>query len=1206
MELRIEKDASEIKIRKALFDIFDIPLGSTHVEFSGDISFVENSVQLLDARIKAISPYPSAKMTGYMVLSDGDGTKIVNSNPIYQSMHVLGNGSTFVVGPDVYLEPGCNSLVSESIIGDYVFISTTTKSKIIGVDKTTSTYRYLLDTSIVINPGDDFWFNKKFSTGETTPDSISLITIPIVAPERPTALMDVRDFWKGIRDVWDIVGSEDKEQIERAWMGNVHTAGNLMQRLYELDAYQNVFDSLIYRKETWATVTSGYRKYIATGEVSSSDPTSMVDNTRRPFLDSVTDGYGSSNTDVDSNLTIDGRFYNIAAVNSIKSVELDLASLGSAKGLTYSIGGELNSDLSSKYKFKDYARRSKAVILDSEKIVDLGAINIESVKVDALPLGGRVRAVNSGVADGITKLAFPTRLYSSIRKFTRSNLGTNVDVGGAKYRVRSVSADGDYLDLYSASFTDAVGLEYEFVQGDYSDWFNGKTVAASNLFEEVSVETPFVAEDVGRKIFVSSGTDSGQYTITEFVSSNSVRLNKTLTTSNTSLTWLMPSDLVVDLTTGMCKRIPFGMIADCSQMTISYAVKVLYRVKVGVETVELPVLQETVEQATDEAYDYVSLTNYDELFLGHKSLLTLELVTDSGVSLTQGTDYTVDMDSGVAVIPPSAKIAAGGKFIAEMTYKPTYLEEGIGFFLEEDGYIYFRENPRVNLWAPEVYINKEDPYKQFGSLINFYQENSSVYYLSLLSLWITYWTGPKPSLIERGVNILMGLPFAFTEGTVTSVSLRRIELGSRWVVAVTDADGNIEQYQLPNGLDPYVSIGEKVEKFGILSGFRSEYTSSGSTIGRSFFDRDSAPFDKNAVGGKIHIPVGVNAGTYSITQFEKDFHVVLNGDLNDESSISYVAIVSAVRLFDMTSQPDFIRDNMSETALAKYYTENTTATNRELAKSLLRRHLFLCQISSEAFNNLPDINQISQFLRDVSPEYTDFILQIIVDQEDEFSITDEGGYVSSFIMDLTSTISWWASLLPSSADPFTSVVSNHSYPSSKDGETSAVLTLDDTENSPFTAGDVGSYIWVGGAWRFYKGGSVSTVSPNSFYAATAYGPFSATDVGKQLNIPQLNINTKITAYIGTHEVEVEDSIGLLAVGLEFEISHEDSQGVYEITSFVSTSSIGISSTITAGKGILYSKLRPEYSLDEEAISIYESGEVKVYDSLRVLLETITF
>ena len=145
------------------------------------------------------------------------------------------------------------------------------------------------------------------------------------------------------------------------------------------------------------------------------------------------------------------------------------------------------------------------------------------------------------------------------------------------------------------------------------------------------------------------------------------------------------------------------------------------------------------------------------------------------------------------------------------------------------------------MWAEKTLVDRETPYRNFGVLINFYRSNSEAYRQALQGLWYAFWTGSTPQNLQRGLHILLGLPYARSAGTV--VALTAPATAATGSCQVQDARGRVTTYTLPAGLDAAVAVGSVVERFAALStGVRvidrtSEPGFVASRLGRSGIER---------------------------------------------------------------------------------------------------------------------------------------------------------------------------------------------------------------------------------------------------------------------------------------------------------------------------------------------------------------------------------
>ncbi len=133
------------------------------------------------------------------------------------------------------------------------------------------------------------------------------------------------------------------------------------------------------------------------------------------------------------------------------------------------------------------------------------------------------------------------------------------------------------------------------------------------------------------------------------------------------------------------------------------------------------------------------------------------------------------------------------------------------------------DDRRRQMWAETVKLNRETPYRNFGVLIDFFRPNSEAYKLALQGLWYTFWTGSTPGNLQRGLHILLGLPFAKRAGTVTRLDATLGEID------VTDARGQVITYLIPTGLTAVVARNDVIARFTSL------------TTGVNIIDRNNEP-----------------------------------------------------------------------------------------------------------------------------------------------------------------------------------------------------------------------------------------------------------------------------------------------------------------------------------------------------------------------------
>lgn len=134
------------------------------------------------------------------------------------------------------------------------------------------------------------------------------------------------------------------------------------------------------------------------------------------------------------------------------------------------------------------------------------------------------------------------------------------------------------------------------------------------------------------------------------------------------------------------------------------------------------------------------------------------------------------------------------------------LVEGVDYEVDRNtGVVSFAEEAPPSLWAKRTLIDKETPWNNFGFLMDIYQQNSPRYVQVVQGLWYAYWNGPTPENVRRALYLLFGLPVAPDPGVVVSVSPTEI-------VTLSD-DGTETTFEVPLGLEPAVTEGQRLERF---------------------------------------------------------------------------------------------------------------------------------------------------------------------------------------------------------------------------------------------------------------------------------------------------------------------------------------------------------------------------------------------------------
>ena len=145
------------------------------------------------------------------------------------------------------------------------------------------------------------------------------------------------------------------------------------------------------------------------------------------------------------------------------------------------------------------------------------------------------------------------------------------------------------------------------------------------------------------------------------------------------------------------------------------------------------------------------------------------------------------------------------------------LVEGRDYKIDR-GQISFKSPPLAFFWAPRTLVDQENPWSNFGFLMDIYLPNSPRYVNILQGLWYAFWTGPKPLNVKVALYLLFGLPVAPESGTITSVySLPTLQPNGLtedvWYIKFLGGSGAVRTYQVPGGLAADVKKDQQVKKF---------------------------------------------------------------------------------------------------------------------------------------------------------------------------------------------------------------------------------------------------------------------------------------------------------------------------------------------------------------------------------------------------------
>jgi len=354
--------------------------------------------------------------------------------------------------------------------------------------------------------------------------------------------------------------------------------------------------------------------------------------------------------------------------------------------------------------------------------------------------------------------------------------------------------------------------------------------------------------------------------------------------------------------------------------------------------------------------------------------------------------------------------------LQDRTDKPyAILENTIDYITDSNGYIYFKQDPSSyfpsespfhttkKLYAKNTFVNNERPYKNFGVLVDYYDTNSPQYLNILRSMWFAYWTGPRPQNIKVTLCLLFGLPVAINPGIVNEIT-DRISVNIRTVFG----DG-FNVTAVTNGIHNLVS-GQIITMVGWGAGFDGNYT---------IVVTSPTTFTYAAVGvSTTHTGTAIATGNTVIKI--TDIYGIQTSYILPTGTVSLVTVgqqltqyfnplSTGVEVIDKIIKPGFVTTDVGRQGIRKYLTEQATLgsaldTDETMALTIMEDSLFLVEIDINSISRTVNLFDVQNFLRNIKPHYTDYVLQVILNVTDDIIVLGEQFSNSSQMsMDITLT-----------------------------------------------------------------------------------------------------------------------------------------------------------------------------------------------------------
>lgn len=203
------------------------------------------------------------------------------------------------------------------------------------------------------------------------------------------------------------------------------------------------------------------------------------------------------------------------------------------------------------------------------------------------------------------------------------------------------------------------------------------------------------------------------------------------------------------------------------------------------------------------------------------SIAGIQEQVGSGIELV-----LVNETDQVGVLPKFkiAKPFNSAKFLANRPFLPTQLlEEGVDFRITQadttscilqlakpiSSYQFSRRplsdgTIQYAIWFTDVSIDEQLMYKHYGKLLGVVPEVSTEQFSNFVyGLYYMYMNGPTLSLLEQGLNLVLGIPLPRMESTVLDIR-SNVDTG-QYTLITQD-----REYLLPIGVLPTVGIGDNI------------------------------------------------------------------------------------------------------------------------------------------------------------------------------------------------------------------------------------------------------------------------------------------------------------------------------------------------------------------------------------------------------------
>lgn len=310
--------------------------------------------------------------------------------------------------------------------------------------------------------------------------------------------------------------------------------------------------------------------------------------------------------------------------------------------------------------------------------------------------------------------------------------------------------------------------------------------------------------------------------------------------------------------------------------------------------------------------------------------------------------------------------------------------EGVDYAVV-NGQLGFRHMPPFNtlgaqsrqlpiFWAEKTLVDNQTPYRNYGVLIDFFRTNSDAYVSALRGLIYAFWTGSTNENLIRGIQILLGLPFAPRAGTIISL----LETTRAIVVQAGDSVvATSKTWTFANGAFTNDDVGRVLTVSG-STGDDGSYQITQVNSTTSVATANDFPADGTFTGAEKAAVAGAPATLVLRNDRGQDVPITIPLGVAPTVGVgdtvaAFQPLSTGVQIYDKVNDPGFLTSRVGIAGIARYFVPGVTADDMSKALVFLEQHLFLPTINVNAVQGIVNVDEIENFLNALKPTWTNYI-----------------------------------------------------------------------------------------------------------------------------------------------------------------------------------------------------------------------------------------